>query len=58
MSRNYTAPTVAYDWYNSRETHVAVATAIHCQIRRAGTRDGHALAYQQFAAGEGNRASD
>lgn len=29
MSTQYTAPHVATEWANSRETHIAVATAIH-----------------------------
>jgi hypothetical protein len=29
MARNYTAPHVAHEWATSRETHEAVATAIH-----------------------------
>lgn len=28
-SRNYKTPSVSADWANSRETHMAVATAIH-----------------------------
>ncbi len=29
MNRNYNTPTVDHEWANSRETHMAVATAIH-----------------------------
>jgi hypothetical protein len=29
MNRNYTTPTVAAEWANSRETDMAVAVAIH-----------------------------
>ena len=29
MNRNYNTPKVAADWANTRNTHLAVATAIH-----------------------------
>lgn len=29
MNRNYNTPSVDREWANSRETHMAVATAIH-----------------------------
>jgi hypothetical protein len=29
MNRNYNVPRVSFDWANSRNTHIAVATAIH-----------------------------
>jgi hypothetical protein len=39
MSRNYSTPTVAAEWANSRETDMAVATAIHAIADSKRTAD-------------------